>query len=456
MARVTDYRIVLSVDSCMNEKRAAACLSMYIKLIAGKKIPTVTDDTEPCDYEIVVGKTTREQLDGVEFFRSRDRVWEYEMKTVGKRLYLTGLGCAAEPAPYMSAYKLMDNGAIGTVYAANHFVEDILGYDFVYSAYDDYPENSEIEIPENYSFSYTTARLDAEMPEPIDGAAMYALISPYKLDWNTESIILKTRSGKLVVIDGGYQEDADHVIRALESLSPGKKPVVSAWLFSHLHNDHYGMYKKMVETPELAARVTVEHFYSHLLPVEFYTEISNEANEKHREAYEALVTADQKIGVQLHTVETGDVINVDELSFEVLHVPDMAYAKQMNFNDSSVVYKLTYDGSQTIMFLGDAEFVCNNDLMENARGKLKSDVVQVGHHGCGNVSKECYEAIGASVYIWPIGNRFWYGDNSEGLNTHNTGVIRMRCWARELGENPKNSYRNTNGMLSFKLPIEIR
>jgi beta-lactamase superfamily II metal-dependent hydrolase len=161
-------------------------------------------------------------------------------------------------------------------------------------------------------------------------------------------------------------------------------------------------------------------------------------------------------GATVHTVRAGDVIEVDEIRFDVIHVPDLAYADKMNMNDSSTVYKMTYDGGQTMMLLGDAEWVTSNDLVENHADLLKSDIVQVGHHGCGNVSKECYEAIGADVYLWQVGNRFWYSENGEGLNTHNTGVIRTRSYMMECGARLENVYRDTYGILTFTLPIEIK
>ncbi len=133
----------------------------------------------------------------------------------------------------------------------------------------------------------------------------------------------------------------------------------------------------------------------------------------------------------------------------------MADGADMNFNDSSVVYRLTYDGEQTWMLLADAEWVSCRDLMALPDEKLKSDVVQIGHHGCGNVSLECYRRIAPRACFWQIGNRFWYGDNAEGMNTHNTGVIRTRAYVRDCGILPANDYRNTNSVLRLPLPLPI-
>jgi len=116
---------------------------------------------------------------------------------------------------------------------------------------------------------------------------------------------------------------------------------------------------------------------------------------------------------------------------------------------------MTYDGKQTMMLLGDAEWVCSNDLVENCAGKLKSDIVQVGHHGCGNVSAECYALIDADAYIWPIGEKFWYSDCGEGLNTHNTGVIKSRAYMMRKNPNMKNVYVVMDDIMSTPLPMTI-
>ena len=116
---------------------------------------------------------------------------------------------------------------------------------------------------------------------------------------------------------------------------------------------------------------------------------------------------------------------------------------------------MTYDGEQTMMLLGDAEWVCSNDLVDNCADKLKSDIVQVGHHGCGNVSGKCYDLIDAEVYIWPVGEKFWYSECGEGLNTHNTGVIRSRAYMMRHNPNMKNIYVVKDDILSSPLPMKI-
>ena len=241
MSKITDYRIVLAESPRTSELRAACFLREKIKLVCGKKTTLVKDTEAPSPLEIVVGKTSREELDGLALSRSRAGAWEYVMIRKGARLYLTGLGTPPEKEPpFNTSYRKLDDGAIGTVMAAYRFVEDILKYQFVYADLEEFPENAEIEMPETYEYRYTREALEAQRPKPIEGAALYSLNTVGRLEWNVGSFIIKTRAGKLIVIDGGHMGDLPRLIECLKSLSGEEVPTVSAWLFSHLHDDHHG------------------------------------------------------------------------------------------------------------------------------------------------------------------------------------------------------------------------
>lgn len=457
MSKIVDYRIVISENANTSEVRAASFIRANIKLVCGKTLQIVRDSEQPAALEIVVGKTNREALDGIELTRSREGVWEYVMLEQGGRFYLTGLGVApdAEP-PYNTAYRKLDDGGVGTVIAAYHFVEDVLGYQFIYGIYDAYPENPELEMPEGYSYHFTRECFRAQRPENIEGASIHWLQCSEVIDWNNQSFIIKTENGKLIAFDGGHAQETDRFIECLKALSGEEVPTVSAWLFSHFHGDHYGVYHKLCTDENYRGCVKVENFYCNLATEEFYTKLSKEANPKNAPIRAAMLDSETTLGAKVHTVFRGDVIEVDGISFEVMHAPLEQDFGDMNMNDSSVVYKMTHQKSgQTIMFLGDAEWVCNNHLVAEQGQQLKSDIVQVGHHGCGNVSRECYELIDAKVYWWPIGERFWYGESGEGLNTHNTGVERMRVYMKELGVKNENVYVNMDRIISAPLPFPI-
>jgi len=456
MAKVTDYKIIIPSAPSPNERRAAQILCENVKLICGKKLPILGDDTPAGDFEIAVGRTNREALDGFAFDRKADDKWGYEVKTVGTRLYLTGLG-VYQKAPYeFSARPTFDDGLIGTVYAVYRFTEDVLGYYFLETDYHGYEEKPELEMPASYNAVYSKAFLWNDRPRKIDGAAMYVISPAVALNWNTGCFIFKTASGKLILLDGGQQSDAEHVVEVLEYLADGKKPEIEVMMLSHMHGDHYGFFVKLYDNPDLAARVTIKDFYCDIMDDEFYLHDASETNQGYVNVRHRMVDCG-KLGMTMHTVKKGDHITLEEFDFEVIHVPTGEVRGHMNMNDSGVVYKLNYNnGEQTIMLLGDAEWVCSNDMINNnPPEKLKSDVVQVGHHGCGNVSEECYRRIGAKIYIWQSGIRYWYCDDGEGLNSFNVGAGRSRIYINEAGGTPENLHRADQSILSFELPIKL-
>lgn len=425
MNYIRDYTIVIPADAVPNERRAAAFIRDNIALVCGCRLPVVTDNTSASGCEIAVGRTNRENEDGLQLWRSRDHVWEYTVRLVGARMYVTGLGVpATPPEEYRSAYRYVDDGAMATAYAAYHFVEKILGYDFMRGTFITPPYTPDAKMPAEYCYNYTRAKLsDMELPR-FDGPSMYMLPVTDELNWNMMSVIFRTAHGKLVVIDGGQAGETEVLISALRRISGLETPTVTAWFITHMHPDHYGVLNKLALGGD--RRVRVERIYHGLLERDFYTDITCEKIPGLGTVWGTLTNADRTLGAQVIRLNESDKICVDELCFEVVHTAacvERELLPKMNMNDSSTVLRLCA-GGQKILFLSDSEWICNNALLEKHRDMLPADVVQIGHHGCGNVSDKCYEAIGARLALLPAGNRFYYSDGGEGLNSHNTGMIR--------------------------------
>ena len=457
MEKIIDYRIVISKDARANERRASCFLSEKIKVVCGKKPLIVTDDFPATDLEIVIGKTNREEQFNVNFERESKELWGFKILTKNKRVFIAGMG--VEPTqikPYNNSYLTLNDGAVGTVLGVYHFIVNVLKYDFIYALNSNFIENPNLTIPKDYSYDYTTLGLTSSLPEKFDGASIYSLPRAFDKNANMQSFIIRTKNGKIIVIDGGFKSETAWFFRSLQEITGQKKPHVDAWFLTHLHDDHYSVYKELCTNASYSNKITVDTFYHHLCSKDFYTVTGKEKSDVYGNAYDEILSSTKTITKDIKKVEVGEMISVDEVVFEILHTPDESLSSVMNINDSSIVFKMTYDKSQTWLFLNDAEWVCDNDLVKNMPTKLKSDVVQVGHHGCGSVSKKCYELIGAQVYFWCISKRFWYGETGEGLNTHNIGVERTRIYMQELGVKIENSIVNSDKIFASKLPIEIK
>ena len=198
MSKISEYRIVISENAQLNERRAASFIRENIKLVCGTKIDLVSDRETPVPLEIVVGKTTRETLDGIVFDRRKEGLWEHVLCKKGQRLYVAGLGTPPAPDPaYTNAYKKLNDGAVGTVLAAYHFVEDILKYEFLYASFEEFPETPELEMPTEYEYHFTREAMRLQRPQLFPGAALYTLNCSERIDWNIGSFIIKKRATKV-------------------------------------------------------------------------------------------------------------------------------------------------------------------------------------------------------------------------------------------------------------------
>ena len=82
----SDYRIVIGKDASPGTRYAAEELSKYLSAIGGAALPVVTDEEEPAEKEIVIGKADREGLPSASALKNDG----YILRSAGKRLFLTG------------------------------------------------------------------------------------------------------------------------------------------------------------------------------------------------------------------------------------------------------------------------------------------------------------------------------------------------------------------------------
>lgn len=450
MTPLSAYRIITPAYPVPGETRAALFLRNAIRIVTGAMLPLDDDRAAPVSTELCVGRTNRLVRDGLTIPALPLGRHEYTLRLVGKRLHFCGHGTPEEePNPATSAYRYYDDGSFGTVCAVYRFVEEVLGWKFLHAV--SAPTDPDCAIPAGYDASYTREILRSAPIPAVEGTALYMLPVTGRLDWNLNSFIFRTKSGKLVVMDGGHGEERDYLLDTLRALSPDPDHItVEAWFFTHLHVDHYGALREILRDESLIGQLEIKHFYHHLLPGEYY---ANECREKQAGAPEVvadLTSLPCRFGAVVHTVEDGDVITVDELCFHTLHTPKLADGAEMNTNDTSVVWRLDVEGGKSVLFLADAEFVCNRHLLAHPE-QLRADIVQVGHHGCGNVSRAVYAATGAAQYLWPVGHKFRYSDRGDGLGTHNTGVIQTRAYLDQLGVKPDAHVYDDHGIVGLAL-----
>lgn len=248
------------------------------------------------------------------------------------------------------------------------------------------------------------AQMGQQVPqESILGGATLTMLNSQSAS-QMLSAILQTSQGKLIVVDGGLGADGDY----LRSQIQARGGHVAAWLITHPHGDHVGALYKILqdEANGIPSGITIDGIYYSFAAPEWYTVHDPEEMTM---AHSIIGTFAGLPQTMLHTVGRGQTIQVDDVTIQVMN--DRYELASDKGNNSSIVYKLYVNG-KSILFLGDMGFEGGNRLLNEVGAEgLKSDIVQVAHHGQGAAGEEVYKAINPSVCLWPTPQWLW---NNEG------------------------------------------
>lgn len=223
------------------------------------------------------------------------------------------------------------------------------------------------------------------------------------------SCMIQTNDGSLIVIDGGFGEDADYLTSQIQARG-GR---VSAWLVTHPHGDHAGALYRILQNADsrYAAGedplITIDAIYYSMADADWYR--TNDPDECTMAI--ALLGAFESHPTLLHTVGRGDTFQIDTATVQVLN--DRYEATSDKGNNAGIVYKVTVNGV-SILFLGDLSQAGGAYLLQVASpAELKSDIVQMAHHGQNGVGQEFYQAVSPSICLWPTPSWLWVSQESK-------------------------------------------
>ena len=253
--------------------------------------------------------------------------------------------------------------------------------------------------PSMYGNLVTEGEKGAQPQDAILGGATLTMLNSQS-DSQMLSMLLQTSQGSLIVVDGGLGADADY----LRSQILARGGHVAAWLITHPHGDHVGALYQILqaEAAGQASGITIDGIYYSFAAPEWYT--ANDPGEMTM-AHSILGSFAGLPQSMLHPVSKGQLIQVDDVAIQVLN--DRYETNTDKGNNAGIVYK-AYVNGKSILILGDmAEEGGNRLLAELGAAALKSDIVQMAHHGQNGVSEEVYKAISPSICLWPSPKWLW-------------------------------------------------
>jgi L-ascorbate metabolism protein UlaG (beta-lactamase superfamily) len=255
----------------------------------------------------------------------------------------------------------------------------------------------------------------------------------------TMSYVIQGPSGRLVVVDGGRELDADYLTTFL--LARGGH--VDDWFISHAHSDHVGALTRLLESSSVRG-LRIDRIYASLVSERWL---------RHHDATEmlpstrALKRALRASGKAVIRPTLGQKIVVDGMEFQVLQLADEKLFT--NSNDQSMVIRLSTPGT-SVLFLGDLEAEGGKQLLAGKfADRLPSEYVQMAHHGNWGVERDVYAAIKATYALWTTPPFLW--DMPFG-NPRGFTAPEVRRWMQELGV--QKNYVMKDGLIRLDLAME--
>lgn len=227
--------------------------------------------------------------------------------------------------------------------------------------------------------------------------------------------LIRLEDSTFIVVDGGMNPaDAKEVYTLYELMKEQNtradgKLIVRAWFITHAHNDHYNVLREFAAT--YGGRVTVESLlYSPMATL--YQSMTDAPN-----AWDARKVTSQFPGCVYVKLMAGQVLEYPGCSLEVLYTANDAYMLEAmtSLNDSSAVARINI-GGQSFMVLGDLQTAGAPRVAQAWGEYLKSDIMQMAHHGYYGGSVELYDYIRPRVILWPASNSFFAQHRSISIN----------------------------------------
>lgn len=224
----------------------------------------------------------------------------------------------------------------------------------------------------------------------IDGGPRDAKVTPKALDGD----------GNWIDTEPKDTNDCDSLYEYLRSRTPtGQKPVIAAWFFSHYHSDHVDLacdflakYKNDVEV-----RIGAYNFPD---PLKYPTK--NENNEHLARCKDTITARLSEAGATPWIFHTGETMSFPGCEAEILYTHEEYFPKSYAWgNHTSSAFRLKFS-EKTFMVLGD----CEKDICQSMADKygtvLKSDLLELSHHGVNGACVALYRLIDPDDCFWAI------------------------------------------------------
>lgn len=231
-------------------------------------------------------------------------------------------------------------------------------------------------------------------------------------DINSSFYTISNPKQGLIVVDGGWVEDADYVREVIASL--GNK--VDAWILTHPHQDHIGAFNAIYPDTQ---DIEIGNIYT--------VDMAAPDVCKKRASWDSIDTYNDFLSLNvadLKYVHSGDVLNICGLEFDIFSAYD-DYVKELSkdyLNDGSMMFKVK-GPSQSFLFCADVGHAVSDYLLDKWGDELKTDYLQMGHHGFGGLEDSFYKKVQPQIAFFDAPDWLMYDETGKYDNPENASLM---------------------------------
>ena len=214
-------------------------------------------------------------------------------------------------------------------------------------------------------------------------------------------LVYRLANGEFVILDGGCAHQCDRLYEFLMREGDGH-PVVAAWLLSHFHQDHAGVFARLADTPDLLKNIKIKSIIYNFPQKLVSDTAKNTTDIANLRKWSTLL---QNTGAKIYQARTGQKYYFAGMEVELLWtfediMPYLIFGDDTN--PTCTGYRVTIEG-QTHMLLGDSSEEELRQAYKRIGTYLKSDLVQLAHHGMGSAKSpvELYKLVDAETVLIP-------------------------------------------------------
>ena len=245
------------------------------------------------------------------------------------------------------------------------------------------------------------------------------------------SYIIQLKDYSFIVIDGGTNADSNVSMLydyMLNHTPDGQKPTVACWIFTHPDPDHIGAPAKFLT--DHGKDIELEAVAYNFPDCTVQDTVQND-----EVIAGSIMTLESIVkrctNAKIYTLHTGQRFYFKGVEMEILFTEEDTYPLTVKcYNDTSSMMRFTFDNGTTFTVLADSTVQTSKQLAATYKEYLKSDILQLAHHGLIGGDEQLYGYIDPEYCFWATSEERYEGK----YDTNKDGTVDAKDTQHCLGQ----------------------